>query len=244
MHKTEPITVETTRKQEAPQVKICGLTSVQEAVACAALGADAIGFVFYAKSPRYVTIPKAREIAMALPPCVCRVGVFVDETFDAIMKTARNIPLDTVQLHGAEPPALVEKLGGHGLKVVKALFSDRHPRFTQAHQYAEAAFLVECGAGPLPGGNARSWNFSLLKDFAIKFPLVLAGGLTIHNVTTAIRQSRPDAVDISSGVERRPGKKSLSKVKQFITITRNTRIAQPKRRIFYGTEGDFHLSKR
>jgi phosphoribosylanthranilate isomerase len=217
----------------SPQVKICGLTHVDEAVACAAQGADAIGFVFYPKSPRAVTADQAHAISKALPSFVSRVGVFVDETFDTIMPLVRAAGLTAVQLHGRESPRLVEKISAQGLKVIKALFCHREPCFTQAAHFPAAAYLVEWGVGPLPGGNARAWDFSLLKDFGKDFPLVLAGGLSTHNIIEAIVQSRPDAVDISSGVEYFPGKKDIAKVRQFIKATQKTRMKKPNRRIFY-----------
>ena len=220
-------------KDLTPQVKICGLTCVDEAVECAALGADAIGLIFYSKSPRYVTTVQAEEISRALPLTVCTVGVFADETFDNIMRTAQTARLNAVQLHGVESPALVEKICNEGLKVIKALFSNRKPFYTEASHFPATAFLVECGDGPLPGGNARVWDFSLLKDFGKNFPLVLAGGLSVNNIIEAVVQSQPDAVDISSGVERLPGQKDLSKVKTFIKTVQRAWLAKPNRRIFY-----------
>ena len=220
-------------KDLTPQVKICGLTSIDEAVACAALGADAIGLIFYPKSPRYVTAVQAEEISRALPVSVCTVGVFVDETFDNIMRSAQTARLNAVQLHGVESPELVEKICNEGLKVIKVLFSNRKPLYTEAPHFPATAFLVECGGGPMPGGNARTWDFSLLKDFGKHFPLVLAGGLSVNNIIEAVVQSQPDAVDISSGVERLPGQKDLSKVKTFIKTVQRAWLAKPNRRIFY-----------
>jgi len=217
----------------SPQVKICGLTHVDEAATCAALGADAIGFIFYPQSPRVVTAGQAKAISKALPSFVSRVGVFVDETFDTIMPVVRTAGLTAVQLHGRESPRLVEKISAQGLKVIKVLFSHREPFFTQAAHFPAAAYLVECGVGPLPGGNARAWDFSLLRDFGKDFPIVLAGGLSIHNVMEAIIQSRPDAVDISSGVEYFPGKKDIAKVRKFIKATQKVRMKKQNRRIFY-----------
>ena len=217
----------------APQIKICGLTRIDEAVACASLGADAIGFIFYSKSPRVVSIGQARAISLELPPSVCKVGVFVDETFDTIMQVTRKVRLQAVQLHGMESPALVKKLKDQGLTVIKTLFIHREPFFTRAAHFPAAAFLVECGAGPLPGGNARAWDFSLLKNFGKDTALVLAGGLAMDNVGNAINQCQPDAVDISSGVERSPGKKDIHKVSQFIEAAQKARIAKPNRRIFH-----------
>lgn len=236
----QPVDAET--HAHVPQVKICGLTCVPEAVACASLGADAIGFVFYPKSPRAVMPAEARVISLALPSFVCRVGVFVDEPFDTIMQTAETARLQAVQLHGQESPSLVEKLAARGLTVIKALFSHREPFFSKATQYPAHAFLVECGVGPLPGGNARTWDFSLLKDFSKELPLVLAGGLAMDNVVQAISQTQPDAVDISSNVEQSPGKKDLDKVKQFIGTTQKARLAKPNRRIFYDNDRSIHSS--
>jgi phosphoribosylanthranilate isomerase len=217
----------------SPQVKICGLTRVDEAVACASLGADAIGFIFYPKSPRAVTAGQARGISMALPASVCRVGVFVDASYDTIMQVARTALLHAVQLHGMESPALVKKISDQGLTVIKTLFSHREPFFTHAALFPAAAFLVECGVGPLPGGNARTWDVSLINGFAKNTPLVLAGGLAIDNVRRAIDLCQPDAVDISSGVEHSPGKKDTHKVAQFIATVRNAGTAGSNRRIFY-----------
>lgn len=243
MNRTKPLQ-DSVSHPYLPQVKICGLTRIDEAVACASLGADAIGFIFYPKSPRVVTASQARDISMALPQSVCRVGVFVDETFDTIMQVVRTARLQAVQLHGMESPALVKKLADQGLTVIKALFSHRKPFFLQAAHFPAAAFLVECGVGPLPGGNAEAWDFSLLKDFAKDFALVLAGGLAVDNVGQAIDQCQPDAVDISSGVECSPGKKDIHKVTQFIEATRKIRTAKPNRRIFYVNDGSNQPSTR
>lgn len=227
------MSVNSEEKIQTPQVKICGLTRVDEAVACAALGVDAIGLIFYTKSPRFVTTEQAKEISRALQMSVCIVGVFVNETFDSIMRTARSTGLNAVQLHGQESPELVERICIEGLKVIKALFSNRDPFYTEVFHYSATAFLVECGEGPLPGGNAMAWDYSLLKDFGKNFPLILAGGLSVNNIVEAIDQSQPDAVDISSGVEVIPGHKDLSKVKTFIETAQKTRIVRPNRRIFY-----------
>ena len=216
-----------------PQVKICGLTRKDEAVACAALGANAVGFVFYTKSPRFITPEQAHDIATALPARICRVGVFVDESYEMIVQTAQNIGLRTIQLHGAEPPALVEKLKSQGLWVVKALFNTRKPFYKEANSYGANAYLIESGIGPLPGGNARSWDYSELQGFAWEHPLVLAGGLSLANIVEAIQQCQPDAVDISSGVELSPGRKDLKRVKSIISAVRSTCSHSSKRRIFH-----------
>ena len=236
MHKFEDPAVCQARMSSGfmvPQVKICGLTRKDEAVTCAALGANAIGFIFYRKSPRKVTPEQAHDIAAALPARICRVGVFVDECYEKIVQTAQIIGLRTIQLHGAEPPALVEKLKSQGLRVLKTLFNARKPFYKEASSYGANAYLIESGLGPLPGGNARTWDYSKLAGFTREHPLVLAGGLSLHNIVEAIQQCQPDAVDISSGVELSPGRKDLKRVKSIISAVRSTCSNSSKRRIFH-----------
>ena len=217
-----------------PQVKICGLTCKKEALACAELGVDAIGLVFYPKSPRYVSPGKARRITRALPGSVHTVGVFVDESFDAIMKAVDAAQLKGVQLHGLETPDLVDSLDKEGLLVIKGLFMNRAPFINTASDYAAAAFLVECGKGKLPGGNAETWDYRAIKAFRKAHPLILAGGLTEENIAQAVYSSLPDAVDVSSGVEISPGKKDLLKVVSFLSKIKKIALNQTCRRIFHG----------
>jgi phosphoribosylanthranilate isomerase len=216
-------------KRETHQVKVCGLTRVEEAVACAQAGARAVGCVFYAKSPRCVTAATARAIRRALPPEVACVGVFVDEPFEGIMALAAQTGFTAVQLHGSEAPEVVERLRREGLFVIKALFADRAPVIEAASQYSASAFLVECGRGALPGGNAQEWDWSRAGPFAERHPLILAGGLTPENAAQAVRAALPDAVDVSSGVEAGPGRKNIRNVEQFIAAVAT---ASTRRRIF------------
>jgi phosphoribosylanthranilate isomerase len=215
-----------------PQVKVCGLTHKRDAVQCAALGVNAVGFVFYSKSPRYIAPDLAGEISRELPDTVSAVGVFVDEPFEVIMRTIEKAKLAGVQLHGQESPHLVERLRKEQLIVIKALFRSRKPCLKDASFYDASAFLVECGQGKLPGGNAETWNYSSTRAFGKSYPLILAGGLSPENIQSAVRGSCPDAVDVSSGVERRPGQKDLEKVDAFIKKLTDISIHQPHRRIF------------
>jgi phosphoribosylanthranilate isomerase len=198
------------------QVKICGLTRVEEALACARAGARAIGCVFYPGSPRAVNAALAAEIRRALPAETAGVGVFVDESFKNIMRIIDRTGLGAVQLHGDEAPELVELLRREGLFVIKALFAHRPPGFAEAERFPASAFLVECGQGPLPGGNAQSWAWGDAKLLAQRHPLILAGGLAPGNAASAVRAAGPDAIDVSSGVEASPGRKDLRKVNQLI----------------------------
>ncbi|MGD8252191.1 MAG: phosphoribosylanthranilate isomerase [Desulfobacterales bacterium] len=203
------------------QVKICGLTRPQEALACAMLGVDAIGLIFYRKSPRFISIPEARTIAAALPHRARLVGVFVNHDYDAIMRHAEGCGLWGAQLHGQESPDLVNRLRDAGLTVIKALFRNGKPSLAEAAAYDPAAFLIESGVGPLPGGNAKAWDWSDARAIARQTPVVLAGGLSDLNVLRAAESARADAVDVSSGVEDRPGRKNMDRVVAFLeTVSR------------------------
>ncbi len=214
------------------QIKICGLTSVDEALACAGLGADAIGLVFYYKSPRNLDDELAGEICSALGDEVTKVGVFVDRDYEWMMRKVHYCGLDAVQLHGQESPEIVSRILKEGVRVIKGLFIHREPRLFSAKNYPAGGFLVECGGGKLPGGNAMEWDWGMARDFGLKHPLVLAGGLDPENVNAAITAAAPDAVDVSSGVEFEPGRKDLAKVERFIKAARSCRIERKTRRIF------------
>jgi len=217
------------------QIKVCGLTEAKAAERCATLDIDAVGLVFYPKSPRHVSDAQAEEIAAAVNRRVAVVGVFVDEFADVILKKAQRCGLTGVQLHGRETPAAVAQLKNEGLMVIKALFQKREPFFQAVTRYAPSAFLLECGGGQLPGGTAQVWNWSDAKAIAVNEPVILAGGLTPANVGQAVALGRPHAVDVSSGVEAFPGKKDLSKIEAFVTAVAGVAVTdgqEEARRIF------------
>ena len=215
-----------------PQVKVCGLTRVADALACLDAGVDAIGLVFYPPSPRFVLTVQAAEIAAAVSKRAVTVGVFVDETYETIIRYAEDCQLQAVQLHGQESPALVRRLRRHDLTVIKTLFHTREPSFNEAADYDPSAFLLECGSGRLPGGNAATWPWQTARDIDRHKPVILAGGLTPENVSTAIRLGSPEAVDVSSGVESEPGRKISSKIKSFIDAVAASGNQTGTRRIF------------
>ncbi len=220
------------------QVKICGLTRVDEALGCVKLGADAIGCVFFPPSPRHLTDRRARDICRALSSEITTVGVFVNADYDFIMHKVDFCGLRAVQLHGKESPDLVRRLSDKKLVVIKALFLSKAPPLADATIYEPTAFLLECGQGRLPGGNARAWDWQAAKHFGDKRPFVLAGGLSPENVISAIASCDPDAVDVSSGVESLPGRKDMKRVQAFmdavlISTTAQTIRNRPKyRKIF------------
>ncbi len=199
-----------------PQIKVCGLTRVEEAIGCVAAGVNAIGLVFFPKSPRHVEDDNARVISNALPESIMRVGVFVNTSYDVIMKKVAYCKLSAVQLHGNETPDLVLRLRQNSISVFKTLFVNKDPLISDVSTYDASAYLVECAGQKLPGGNALSWNFADVGTFSEQHPLIIAGGLSSENVASAIANGRPDAVDVSSGVEAGPGKKDFQKVAKFI----------------------------
>jgi phosphoribosylanthranilate isomerase len=199
------------------QIKVCGLTEAKTAAACAALEIEAVGLVFYPQSPRCVSDVQAEEIAAAVNGRAAVIGVFVDEPADEILQKVERCGLTGVQLHGCETPAEVMQLKNEGLTVIKALFHKREPTFQSNPRYAPSAFLLECGRGRLPGGTARVWDWGDAQAVAASAPVILAGGLTPENVGQAVALGRPQAVDVSSGVETSPGKKDLFKIETFVS---------------------------
>ncbi len=198
------------------RVKICGITSVEDALAAAAAGADAVGLVF-APSPRRVSPESARDIVAALPPLVTTVGVFVNASPAYIRRVRDYCGLDLVQLHGQEDPATVRALAP---RVIKALpVSPR--RVPSPHEFPGAMLLLDAA---LPGGG-RSFDWSLVRELAGKRPLILAGGLDPENLVRAVETVRPFALDVCSGVETSPGKKDRDKMARFIARARGLRRA-------------------
>lgn len=209
------------KQQGRTLVKICGLTDGAEARECAALGADAIGLVFYPDSPRNITTRQAVDICRTLPPGIITTGVFVNASMEFIMDQVKACSLKAVQLHGRETPRLAEDLAAEGLLVIKALFAQTSPYFDETASYPHAsAFLAEHGKGRLPGGNAQIWNWEDLNKINRDKAVFLAGGLDPDNVARAIAAVNPDGVDVSSGVERAPGKKDMDKVRAFLNQVR------------------------
>jgi phosphoribosylanthranilate isomerase len=204
----------------AVQVKICGITTPADARLCVEAGANALGLVFHPQSSRFVRMEQALAIARTVPEGLPLVGVFADAAEAGIRSMTDRLGLSAVQLHGRESPALVAILRRAGLRVIKALFSARSPGLAEAGGYRADAFLVEAGAGPLPGGSGTAWSWDLPGAFSRGTPLILAGGLQAGNVTQVIRAARPDAVDVSSGVESAPGRKDPERVRAFLEAVR------------------------
>lgn len=212
-----------TSDRRFPYIKICGLTDPDEAAACARMGADAVGLVFYPPSPRNLEIDQAVAVAAALPARVVAAGVFVDPEWDLLAEAVSRCRLGIVQLHGRESPDVIQRVRTQlHVAVWKGLFVTKSPYMSEVDAYAADAYLVECGKGPLPGGNAMVWEWGAAADFVRSHPTVLAGGLDPDNVGRAIHAALPDAVDASSGLEARPGRKDLKKVARYIDEVKQT----------------------
>lgn len=214
------------------QVKICGITTPETARLALDLGVDAVGLVFFDKSPRHVSREMARVICNALPGRVARVGVFVNLSPEEILACVRETGITHAQLHGVESNCEVLALEAAGIRVIKALFLNMQPGFSQMGSYGSSAFLLECARGALPGGNGLSWNFQKVRDLRARRPVVLAGGLTPETVSQALISARPDAVDVSSGVESTPGVKDPVLMRRFMEAVRNSRCTATRGRAF------------
>jgi phosphoribosylanthranilate isomerase len=195
-----------------PAIKFCGFTRTEDAWAAADAGAAAIGFVFAASSPRAVTPETARTIGRTLPPFLQRVGVFVDAPAAEVRAIAAFAELDVVQLHGRES---VQDAATVWPRVIKALARGRD-LVEQAQDWSdEVTLLVDAATGEAPGGTGELADWPAAAALARARRVVLAGGLTAENVGEAIRVVRPYAVDVSSGIETRPGVKSAGRMRAF-----------------------------
>ena len=200
------------------QVKICGITSVADALAAAGAGADMIGLMFYEGSPRHVTVAQAAEISRALPPFVLRVGVFVNPDETLVTRAIAECGLSLLQFHGDEDSDFCTQFG---LMSMKALRVRDAESLNLMENYHTDAFLLDAYSQAGLGGTGEKFNWDLAVA-AQKYgkPIFLAGGLTPENVADAVKQVRPFAADVSSGVESAPGKKDAAKVRDFIAAVR------------------------
>lgn len=195
------------------RVKICGFTQVQDAVIAAKLGSDAIGLVFYASSPRNVSIEKASEIISALPAFVTVVALFVDEQEPQIRKVLNQIPIDCIQFHGDEPADACRIYNRPYIKAIR-MKQGLDVLATAMQYYDASALLLDAYHPGVKGGSGSQFDWDLIPDDC-PLPVILAGGLQVENVKQAIKTVRPYALDISSGVEIAKGLKGATKMTAF-----------------------------
>lgn len=205
------------------KIKICGITNFADALAAVENGAEMLGFNFYPKSRRFVEPENARKIAEQMPKYVLKVGVFVNESLDSILKIARLVQLDIVQLHGDETPHFASKITD--FPVIKALRVGNGFEPTRAAEYQTAILLDAFDENERGGtGKVFDWRIALETKKAVS-ELILAGGLSPENVGDAIKMVAPSGVDVCSSIESRAGKKDLRKMREFI---RNARKVSKK----------------
>ncbi len=200
------------------QIKICGITNVEDGLAAASAGADAMGFVFHPASPRYVTPGRAKEIIRSLPPALCTVGVFVNLAAEEVLQIAELSGLDFIQLHGGETREYCRRFPRE--RLIKALSFRSNEEFSLMADYPVRAFLVDAHDPVRFGGTGKICDWNLAGKAAARHPLILAGGLNAENIRSALQAVHPAAVDICSGVEKAPGKKDHEKIRLVIAAVR------------------------
>jgi phosphoribosylanthranilate isomerase len=200
------------------KVKICGITTLEDALTAIDAGADALGFVFYSLSPRHVSPGQAADIIRALPPFVQTVGLFVNEEISVVNATADRCCLDLIQLHGEETPEYCESVRR---RVIKAFRVKDITTLDALARYRVSGCLLDAWSSAARGGTGQTFNWEIAAEAVNRGHLIiLAGGLTPENVSEGIRQVQPYAVDVSSGVEFSPGCKDADKVRSFIAQSR------------------------
>jgi phosphoribosylanthranilate isomerase len=200
--------------------KICGITRIEDALIAAEAGADAIGLVFYAKSPRAVSVQQARAIIAALPPFVTTVGLFVNTERDELNAILEVVPLDLLQFHGDEAPGFCDGFNRPYIKALRVRSGEDVAARIEAYGQA-SGILLDTYVPGVPGGTGQAFDWALVPQ-GLSMPIILAGGLTPANVRNAIEQVRPYAVDVSGGVEAGKGIKDAGKVRAFVRAVRGT----------------------
>jgi phosphoribosylanthranilate isomerase len=185
-------------------VKICGITREADAELAAGLGANALGFIFWPGSPRYISVEKAKVIVTNVPPHVLKVGVFVDEPIEEVARIVNDVGLDVAQLHGHESPEYCRQVGR---TVIKAVGMTDNGSVTVGDFDPDVVLLVDAHDPARFGGTGRTVNWDVAREIAATRRTILAGGLNATNIKLAVRSVRPFGVDVSSGVESAPGVK-------------------------------------
>ena len=200
------------------RVKICGITRPQDAEFIAEMGADAIGLVFYSASPRAVTVAQASQIVASLPPFVSVVALFVNAAVSEVEACLASLPVDILQFHGDESPDYCVQFGLPYMKAIRMREDTDLKELAKQYHHASALLLDSYQAG-VPGGTGRVFDWSMIDT--IDKPIILAGGLTVDNVASAIKQVQPYAVDVSGGVEGDKGIKEKTMIEAFMQEVSN-----------------------
>jgi phosphoribosylanthranilate isomerase len=201
------------------KVKVCGIKEPEDARVAAAAGADAVGLVF-AESPRRVSVEQAREIASALPDDILKVGVFVDEDLDEVLRIAREVGLDYAQLHGDESPEEVAAVRDSRVGVIKAIRVRDEGSLEAMEKYDADLFMLDAYSEKARGGTGACFDWGLAKAVRGYANILVSGGLSPENVREAIEFFEPYGVDASSSLEERPGKKNGELVRRFVSAAK------------------------
>ncbi len=199
------------------RIKICGITSLQQAVEISKLEIDAIGFILYPPSPRYIEPEKVKRIISSIPPFIKTVGVFVNEAPDKLVSIKSITGLDLVQLSGNETPDYTSSLRDSGIPVIKAFRIKDSSDLKDLETFPAKTILLDAWSDKEYGGTGNTFDWNLVSEIKSKYDIVLAGGLNPDNIKQAICMVKPYAVDVSSGVENKPGIKSMDKIKLLLT---------------------------
>ena len=197
-------------------IKICGLTDKKQALEIARLGVNAIGFILYPPSPRFIELDLLQSITAELPPFVKGVGVFVNKPIDDLVALFNQSGLDLAQLHGEESPEYCLELGKRGVPWIKTIHLKSREDLKKINEYPGSSFLLDAYSSKEYGGTGKTIDWSLAKEAALMADIILAGGITPDNIREAIEEVAPYGIDVSSGVEISPGVKSIEKVTQLL----------------------------
>ena len=220
------------RTSAMTEIKICGITRIDDALCAAACGADAIGFIFHPPSPRFIAAKMAKEIIAALPAGIATVGVFVNREAEEVAQTAEDCGLDLIQLHGDESPEYCRRFPPE--RVIKAVFLRCVEELIALDAYDVLAFLADFREGGRYGGTGKRADWTLAARLGKTHPLILAGGLCIENIGEALAAVAPGAVDINSGCERTPGIKDNDRLQRIVGMIRGSCLSGP--RVIFGKE--------
>ena len=204
------------------RVKICGITRVEDALAAAQSGADAIGLVFYQHSPRHVSIEQAAKLAAVLPPFVSVVGLFVNAANSLVCEVLAGVQLDLLQFHGDETPEYCAQFAMPYLKAIRVKGGVDLLQCA-ARFHAAKGLLLDAHVDGVPGGTGTGFDWNLIPR-QLPLPVILSGGLSEENVAAAIKQVQPYAVDVSSGVEASKGIKDAAKIARFMQEVKRTDV--------------------
>ena len=205
------------------KVKICGITNLEDAQAAAEAGADALGFVFYPDSPRFIDPGNARAIIAKLPVFITSVGVFVDESEDLIRRIIREGGIQILQFHGSESPVLCTRFRE---KVIKAIRIKDEESISEMQMYDVDTFLLDTYLDCAKGGTGKTFNWKYAEMAKKNGRIILSGGLNPSNIGDAVRKLKPYGVDVSSGVEISPGKKDHVKIREFVREAKKYDVAK------------------